>query len=80
MTASARPTPLDRIAELLARHALGHYKRRPAVHNRLAAIFAACPTPPGTLDLLLRACDHLEVTGEHADELVNEAVAATWPQ
>ena len=68
-----RPPPSTRIAELLARYALGHYEDSPAVNARLAAIFSENPSPPGTLDRLLRACEHLRVTGEHADELVHLA-------
>jgi hypothetical protein len=68
-----RPPPTDRIAELLARYALGQFKDSPAVNARLAAIFSENPSPPGTFDRLLRACEHLRVTGEHADELVHLA-------
>lgn len=74
---SVSVSPSDRITELLARHALGEYQRRPAVQARLDAIFAEWPTPAGTLDRLLTACDHLGVTGEHADTLTAEAVRRT---
>ena len=85
MRASASPTPDDRIAELVVRHHLGEYQRRPAVQQRLDAIFAEHPTPPGTIDRLLRACDHLEVTGRELERLADEAVnrkrtSATTPE
>ena len=64
----------DRIAELVVRHHLGEYQRRPAVQQRLDAIFAEHPTPPDAVDRLLRACDHLEVTGRELERLADEAV------
>jgi hypothetical protein len=68
-------SPLDRLAELLARFHLGHYADRPSVQSRLACILGSCPSPPGTLDRLLTACDHLGVTGIDAARLVDEAAA-----
>jgi hypothetical protein len=67
--------PLDRLAELLARFHLGHYADRPSLQARLAFIFASCPSPPGTLDRLLAACDYLGVTGIDATRLVDDAAA-----
>ena len=75
MTTAPRPTPDDRIAELVVRHYLGEYQKRPAVQRRLDELFTATPSPPGTIDLLLRACDHLGVTGRDLERLGDLAVA-----
>lgn len=68
------PTPDDRIAELVVRHYLGQYRKRPAVQQRLDELFAANPPIPGTFDLLLRACEHLDVTGRDLEGLGDLAV------
>jgi hypothetical protein len=69
------PTFADspRLAELLARFELGMIAPKAAA--RLATIFEA--DPPDALARLERACDHLGVTGERADELVHRATLAS---
>ena len=62
-----------RLAELLARYHLGLIAPRAAA--RLAEIFEA--NPADALARLERACDHLGVTGERADELVHRATLAS---
>lgn len=78
LTPAAPPAnPVSRaVCELLARFELGEYRARPAVHRRLAEIFAT--NPPGSLDLLTRAAAHLGVTGEHADTLLDDLLT-DWP-
>lgn len=67
------PTFADspRLAELLARHALGMIEPRAAA--RLAEIFR--DDPPDALERLERAADHLAVTGDHADDLTARSAA-----
>lgn len=69
-----KPMPHDRIAELVVRHHLGEYRKRPAVQRRLDELFAATPPIPGTFDLLLRACEHLVVTGHDLERQAELAV------
>ena len=69
-----RPMPHDRIAELVVRHHLGEYRKRPAVQRRLDELFAGNPPIPGTFDLLLRACEHLVVTGHDLERLADLAM------
>jgi hypothetical protein len=61
-----------RLAELLARYHLGLIAPKAAA--RLGMIFEA--DPPDALARLERACDHLGVSGERADELVHRAALA----
>lgn len=69
--------PVSRaVCELLARFELGQYRRRPAVHRRLADIFRA--DPPDALERLEAAAAHLGVTGEHADALLDDLLT-DWP-
>ena len=64
-----------RLAELLFRHALGLIP--PKAHARLTELFRT--NPPDVLTLLERACDHLGITGDRADELAARAIAAKYP-
>lgn len=60
--------------EIMARYELGQFS--PRVRARLADIFRA--DPPDALDRLEAAAAHLGVTGEHADTLLDDLLAA-WP-
>jgi len=73
-----RPTDQDRLAELVVRHALGEYKNRPRVQQRLNALFAA-PTSQlqATEEALLKACEHLGVAGDHLHHLVDRLPTST---
>lgn len=79
--AGEEPTSRERkIAELIARYQAGQFT--PEVRARLAKRFA--DNPPDAEERVLRACDHLGVTGEglaEADQLAQEAYeAAGWPR
>jgi hypothetical protein len=67
----------DRLAELVVWHHLGEYRGRPSVQRRLDELFATNPT--NVEELLLRACDHLGVTGHDLERLGDQAVAALAP-
>ena len=71
----ALPTLDDRIAELVVRHHTGQFQGRPAVQRRLDSIFAE--NPADAHDRLLRAIDHLGVTGHDLERLADLAVQRT---
>ena len=66
------PTLDDRIAELVVRHHAGQFQSRPAVQRRLDVIFAE--KPADARDRLLRASDHLGVTGHDLERLADLAM------
>lgn len=58
--------------EILARHHLGHYRGQVAA--RLDELTSAPATQlEATTEALLKACDHLNVTGKDLDEVIRHA-------
>lgn len=59
---TAEPLPSPCVLELLLRHHLGFMDER--AHERLSSLFK---DPPADIsERLIRACDHLKITGENA--------------
>ena len=67
----AQPTDEHRICELLHRYELGEFDRKS--RQRLAEIVRE--NPPDAKDRLLRACEHLGITGAEIDAAAEKAMS-----